>query len=137
LLGTNFCILPGAEAPASPGASFYLARPTVGCQSIKAIPAVCVFRHASAPSLTTDYAEKVRSQFLSLRHCGQRGVFSGLIDEQFNPVFAAISDLASVPWLGRILVFLSETPIYLRTCGLRSFSTVLEIAMFRGAYEVS
>jgi hypothetical protein len=79
---------------------------------------------------TLAYAEKVRSQFLSLRHIGRRTVFSERLPWLVSPVFVAISKSSSGLSTGSIIVLFSERPVSLRTSGLRSLSTVFEIRLF-------
>jgi hypothetical protein len=50
--------------------------------------------YAGLLSSTLTYVEKVRAQFLSLRHIGLRPVFSTRSDRQLSPVSAAISNLS-------------------------------------------
>ena len=89
---------------------------------------------AGLPSTTPTYAEKVRSQFLSLRQLAQGRVFSGWTRGQLSPVTAAISHLSSGVPIGRAGLLFSERPVSLRSSGLRPFGTVLEFQMFRVTY---
>jgi hypothetical protein len=92
--------------------------------------------HASRVRWSTlGYMEKVRPQFLSLRQLGRSRIFSARDCWQLSPVLAAVSDLSSGLLIGRGGSFFSEWLISLRSSGLRGFSTVLEIPVFREAYE--
>ena len=82
---------------------------------------------------TLGYAEKVRSQFLSLRQLGRSRLFSAQLCWQLSPVLAAISDLSAGLLIGKVSSFFSKWPISLRSSGLRGFGTVLEIRVFREA----
>ena len=78
------------------------------------------------PVTTAGCAEKVRSQFLSLRQIALGRVFSGRTRWQFSPVTVAISRLSfGLPIGGAGLLF-SERPASLRSSGLHRFGTVLE-----------
>src|SRR5260221_887596 len=90
--------------------------------------------HALFRWTTLGYAEKVRSQVLSLRQIGLRGVFSERFRWQFSPISKAISNLSSELLAGEAPNLFSERPVSLRTSGLRKFSTVLKIRLFRAAY---
>jgi hypothetical protein len=75
---------------------------------------------------TLVYAEKVGSQFLSLRQIGRRAVFSERFPWQLSPISKVISDLGSGLAASRIVLFFSERAISLRTSGLHKLNTVLE-----------
>ena len=47
-----------------------------------------------------------------------------------------ISDLSSGLRTGRNVLLFSERPVFLRTSGLNPFSAVLEMRLFRVAYEL-
>jgi hypothetical protein len=66
-----------------------------------------------------------RSRLFSVRECWQ-----------LSPLLAAISDLSSGLLIGRVRLFVSEWLISLQSSGLSGFGTVLEIRVFRGAYEI-
>ena len=89
--------------------------------------------YAGLHSATLLYAEKVRTQFLSLRQLG-RGPYILCRDcRQLSPILAAFSNFSSgLPIRTRGLSF-SDSPFSLRSCGLLGFSTVLKIRMFRVA----
>src|SRR5216683_1183620 len=77
------------------------------------------FDPSSSPS-----ASLGRSPIFSARTCGE-----------LSPVAAAISHLNSGLLIGRAGSLFSELPISLRNSGLCGFGTVLEIRIFREAYE--
>src|SRR3982074_3124301 len=91
--------------------------------------------YAEARWTTLGFAEKVGSQFLSLRQLGRSRVFSARTCRQLSPLAAAICSLNSGPLIGKAGSFFSEWPISLRSSGLCGFDTVVEIRMFRGTYE--
>jgi hypothetical protein len=66
--------------------------------------------HARLRSGTLVCVEKVRSQFLSLRHVGRGSVFSRRNCRQLSPVTAAISNLNSGPRTSRNALLFSEKP---------------------------
>jgi hypothetical protein len=80
--------------------------------------------------------EKVRLQFLSLRQLAQARVFSGRSRWQLSPVAVAISNSSSGLRTRTNALLFSETPVSLRTSGLRPFGTVLEIRSLRVTYEL-
>jgi hypothetical protein len=80
--------------------------------------------------------EKVRTQFLSLRQIIRGSVFSGRSPWQLSPASVAISNLSSGLPTDRVVLLFSERPVSLRTSGLHSFGTVLEIQSFRVTYEL-
>jgi hypothetical protein len=105
--------------------------PGCGGRSLK-LGSVCV-----VPRRTTQmHMEKVGPQFLSLRQLGQSRIFSSRDCWQLSPVLAAISNLSSGLLIGRGGLFFSDWLISLRSSGLRGLSTVLEIRVFREAYEL-
>ncbi len=79
---------------------------------------------------TLAYVEKVRPQFLSLRHLARGCLLSGASCWQFSPVAVAISNLSSGLPIGGTALFFSEGPVSLRTSGLHRFGTVLEFERF-------
>src|SRR6266851_447306 len=88
-----------------------------------------------ARGCTLGKAEKVRSQFLSLRHLGEVAYspreFVGNLAQQRQRFLIWAPDSYSA---GARSLF-SERPISLRSSGLRTFSTVLEITAFRVTYK--
>lgn len=72
---------------------------------------------------------------LSLRQLGRSRVFSARTCRHISPVEAAISRLNSGLQIDRAGSLFSEWPISLWSSGLCGFGTVLEIRMFREAYE--
>jgi hypothetical protein len=93
-------------------------------------------QYAGFRSATLSYVEKVRSQFLSLRHLVQGRAFSRRSCWRLSPVAVGISDSRSgLPTRTNALLF-SETPVFLRTSGLRPFGTVLETRSFRVTYKL-
>src|SRR3981081_2033310 len=88
--------------------------------------------YAGARWTTLGYAEKVGSQFLSLRQLSQSRVFSRRVRWQLSPVVLAISNSSSGLPPGKVALFFSEMPVSLRTSGLHPFGTVLKIRSFRG-----
>ena len=79
---------------------------------------------------TVVYAEKVRSQFLSLRQINRGSVFSELSHSQLSPITAAISNSSfGLPRTEMVLLF-SKRAVSLRTSGLHPFGTDREIRLF-------
>ena len=91
-------------------------------------------QHAGLLCTTRDYVEKVRPRFLSLRQPVKGHFFSGRARWQLSPVSVIISNLSCELPTGRIVLFFSERPVFLRTSGLHPFSTVLEKPLFRVSY---
>jgi hypothetical protein len=79
--------------------------------------------------------EKVRTQFLSLRHLTQGRIFSGRTREQLSPVAVAISKLSAGLPVTKSTALFSEWSVSLRTSRLSSFATVPEIRSFSATYE--
>lgn len=70
-----------------------------------------------------------------LRQLVQILCFPGRIRSQASPEAVAISNLSFGLSTGKTALLFSEGPISLRTSGLHSFGTVLEIRSFRVTYE--
>ena len=85
---------------------------------------------ARIPWTTLGYVEKVRPQFLSLRHLTRGHAFSARTPRQLGPVMVAISYSSFALSIGKAGLFFSEGPIYLRSSGLVGFGTLLEIERF-------
>jgi hypothetical protein len=90
---------------------------------------------SAARSFALAYVEKVRSQILSLRQLRRSRLFSARRCWQLSPSLAAISDLGSGLLNCIARSFFSEWLDSLPISGLRGFGTVLEIRVFRAAYE--